>query len=686
MLEGLRFQHWAPELRDDGLLLLTLDRQGESVNALSQAVLEELGAIVERLAIDPPKGLLIRSGKPSGFIAGADIGEFKNFADDDAAYAAIRHGQKVFDALAALPCPSVALIHGFCMGGGTELALACSYRVASDDESTRIGLPEVKLGIHPGWGGTVRLTQLIPAPKALDLMLTGRALRASQARSLGIVDAVTSVDGLVEAGSRLCRKRPKRALGQRLGAWITRLWPVRQVLAPVVTRQLARKARKAHYPAPYAIVELYRRYGGNPDKMMLAEARSVAKLAGTDTARNLVRVFFLMERLKGLAGGVEHGIRRVHVIGAGVMGGDIAAWCALRGFEVSLQDREAKFVEPAIQRAARLFENKLRNDAKIAQAKARLRADLAGNGIGEADLIIEAIFENLEAKQALWREVEAKARPDALLASNTSSIRIEDLASALQQPNRLFGLHFFNPVAKMPLIEIVRGPAPDSHVEARAAAFAKALDRLPVPVAGTPGFLVNRILMPYLLEAMTLYSEGVPGPVIDQAAKAWGMPMGPIELADQVGLDVAASVGKILAEFLGLALPAGLEGKLEAGKRGRKDGEGFYRYENGKTIRPEVPKDYAPPADLEDRLILPLLNEAVACLHDRVVDDADLLDAGVIFGTGFAPFRGGPIQAIRELGPAKLKAKLEALARAHGPRFDPRPGWDALLEAETGRG
>jgi 3-hydroxyacyl-CoA dehydrogenase/enoyl-CoA hydratase/3-hydroxybutyryl-CoA epimerase len=331
-----------------------------------------------------------------------------------------------------------------------------------------------------------------------------------------------------------------------------------------------------------------------------------------------------------------------------------------------------------MERANGLFEKKLKKADKVAAAKARLKADVEGAGVAKSDLVIEAIFENLEAKKSLYANAEKQLKDGALLTSNTSSIPLSELSAELADKGRFAGLHYFNPVAMMPLVEIVRHEAMDAETERRLAAFCRAIDKLPVPVAGSPGFLVNRILMPYLLEAMTCYSEGIPGPAIDKAAVSFGMPMGPIELADTVGLDVAASVGKILADFLKLPIPQGLESKLEAGKRGRKDGEGFYVWEEGKAKKPELPEGYSAPEDLQDRLVLALLNEAVACLHEGVVADADLLDAGVIFGTGFAPFRGGPIEYIKSAGAAKLKARLEQLAQRHGPRFAPRPGWEAL--------
>jgi 3-hydroxyacyl-CoA dehydrogenase/enoyl-CoA hydratase/3-hydroxybutyryl-CoA epimerase len=677
MFDGLRLRHWRAERRGDGFVLLTLDRADQGVNALSREVLDELDQLVERIAIEKPKGVVFCSGKKAGFIPGADIKGFEELDKKDLVHDWIRLGQLVFQKVAELPCPTVAAIHGHCMGGGTELALACRYRVASSDESTRIGLPEIKLGIYPGWGGSVRAPRLIGTPAAMDMMLTGRTLSASNARAIGLVDKVVEPAVLLDAAFELAKRGATRPLKQRATAWATNLWPVRQALAPMLVKQVARKAPKAHYPAPYALIDTWRRSGGTIHSRLKAEARSVTKLAKTPTARNLVRIFFLQERLKGL-GGKDHGVANVHVIGAGVMGGDIAAWCALRGFEVTLQDREMQYLQPALERATELFAKKVKRDDKRAATSARLKPDVGGAGVANADLVIEAIFENLDAKRALYAKVEENLKPTSLLTSNTSSIPLTDLREGLEHPARFAGLHYFNPVALMPLVEIVRHDGMDAETERRLAAFCRAIDKLPVPVAGTPGFLVNRILFPYMLEAMTAYAEGIPGTVIDKAALKFGMPMGPIELIDTVGLDVAAGVGKELAPFLGLPIPALFAAGPEAGKRGKKDGQGIYRWENGRAVKPDVAKDYVAPDDLTDRLIYPMLNEAVACLHDGVVSDADLLDAGVIFGTGFAPFRGGPIAHIRAEGVAKCKARLDQLAARYGKRFDPRQGWETL--------
>ncbi len=403
----------------------------------------------------------------------------------------------------------------------------------------------------------------------------------------------------------------------------------------------------------------------------------MAKLMIGATSRNLVRVFFLQDGLKSQGDKTTEAPQRVHVVGAGVMGGDIAAWCALRGLDVTLQDREQKYIDPAIERAHEMFGKRLRDPADFAAAKGRLVADVAGDGARTADLIIEAIFENLEAKQALYRDLQAKMKPGALLATNTSSIPLEDLRTVLDEPARFIGLHFFNPVAMLPLVEIIRCADTDQAALDVGFAFTRQISKLPLECSSAPGFVVNRILAPYMGEAMALVEEGVPLATIDQAAVDFGMPMGPVELADSVGLDVALGVSKVLAETMQRPIPERLVGMVEAGTLGRKSGEGFYHWEDGKPVKPDAGAASAP-ADLADRLILSMVNEAVACLSDGVVKSADLLDAGVIFGTGFAPFRGGPLHYARERGLDAVKARLRELAAAHGPRFEPNAGFSEL--------
>ncbi len=450
-----------------------------------------------------------------------------------------------------------------------------------------------------------------------------------------------------------------------------------RLLARQLLKQVRGRARRDHYPAPYAIIELWERYGAHGREAYEAEARSIAALMLTPTARNLVRVFMLQDRLKSLGGKPVTEFKHVHVVGAGVMGGDIAAWCVSRGMSVTLQDRAEEYVRPALERAREFFGKKL-PDANAAQAAAaRLQMDLAGDGAARADVVIEAIFENADAKRELYARLEPKLKAGAILATNTSSIMLEQLNADLRDPGRLVGLHFFNPVAKMPLVEIIASRQTRPEVAQAGASFARKLDKLPLPCRSAPGFVVNRVLMPYLNEAMFLAEEGVALRHIDDAAVDFGMPMGPIELADTVGLDVCLHVGKILAQAFNRKAPAHLEQLVAAKHFGRKTGRGFYEWRDGKPIKP-VSEGRPAQSDITDRLILPMLNESVACLRERVVEEADLLDAGVIFGTGFAPFRGGPLNYARARGLDAIVRRLAELERQHGERFHPDSGWQTI--------
>ena len=669
-------QHWSWSVDADGIGWLGFDRAGTSTNTLGREVLEALDAQLAAIERAPPAGLVVWSAKTNGFAAGADITEFRGLATAAQGYALIRGGQQVIGRLAALRCPTVAAIHGFALGGGLELALACRYRVAANDSKVSLGLPEVMLGIHPGFGGTVRAPRLIGVRAAFELMLTGRAVRADKALALGLVDRLAPPAALKSTAAALLKERPAARTAPLLDR-ILALAPLRSVIARQSAAQVATKARRDHYPAPYAIIELWRRYGAAGAAAYEAEARSVAELFCTETARSLVRVFLLRDRLKSLGGKAATPVARVHVVGAGVMGGDIAAWCALRGLKVTLQDRAMEYVQPALARAQAAFAKRVQTPDEAQALNARLTADVAGAGAAEADVVIEAIFENVVAKQALYAALEPRLKPGALFATNTSSLLLETLAAKLQAPSRLVGLHFFNPVAKMPLVEVIHGRDTSREAVAAALAFARRLDKLPLPCASAPGFVVNRILFPYLTEAMLLAAEGVALPLIDAAALEFGMPQGPIELADTVGLDVAFHVGEVLATAFGTPQPTVLKPLLAANKLGRKSGEGFYRWQDGKPLKPAAAGGPAP-EDVTDRLILPLLNESVAVLRAGIVADEDLLDAGVIFGTGFAPFRGGPLHYARVRGAAAVVARLAELARRHGPRFTPDPGWSAL--------
>ncbi len=659
---------------------LVLDKPGSSANTLGRQVLEDLATQLSALEKQPLRGLVIRSGKPSGFIAGADVHEFAQLPSEGAALELVELGQSVCQRIEALPYPTLAALHGFALGGGLELALACRYRIGVRDARLALGLPEVRLGIHPGFGGTVRSVRLLGVRAAMNLMLTGRTVRAAQALELGLVDQlVDGVGELEQAARKLIMRKPPPHRPAPLERALS--WPViRSFVRPALLRQVARNAPRDHYPAPYAIVELWSRHGTRGIAAFRAEGRSVASLFHSPSARNLIRVFLLQERLKALAETDAAPVKRVHVVGAGVMGGDIAAWCALRGLDVTLQDREARLVEPALQRAQALFAKRLDDADERAATTARLTPDVEGRGVPGADLVIEAIFEELTAKQALYAAAEPAMLPDALLASNTSSLTLEALASDLRDPGHLVGLHFFNPVPQMPLVEVVHSAATRPQVVQRALSFVRGIDKLPLPCRSSPGFLVNRVLFPYLHEAMHAAGEGIAFEVIDRAATDFGMPVGPVELADVVGLDVVLHIGEIVMRELHQEPPAFITKVRElvaAGHLGRKSGQGFYRWHDGKVVR-SAETGGTLPADLTDRLMLVLVNECVIALREGIVSDADLVDAGVIFGTGFPPFRGGPLCYARARGIDACVTRLKGLSQRYGARFQPDSGWEAL--------
>ncbi len=673
------YANWRHDRDGDGISWLILDRADSDTNTLSVAVLEELDSLLDEIKKDLPKAVVFRSGKKKGFIAGADINEFLDLTTTQETLIMVKRGQKLFSRIEALPCPTLALIEGFCMGGGTELALACDYRIALDDEGTRIGLPEVKLGIHPAYGGVVRATAIINPLQSLELMLSGRALRPRAARAMGLVDSVQPQRQAERAARQMALTPPARQKMPLLGRLLS-LPGIRALLAGFMKKQVAKKAPRQHYPAPYAILDLWTSHYGNQKRMMEEEANSIARLIQGNRVRNLIRVFFLQTRLKGLGDKKAFTPQHVHVIGAGTMGGDIAAWCALRGMTVTLQDREARYLGNAFKRAHALYAKRLKDPAQRNAALDRLIPDVDGDGVARADVIIEAIFENIDAKHAIYRDIEPRMKPGAVLATNTSSIPLETLATALEQPQRLVGIHFFNPVAMMPLVEIVRAEDSSPEMVQNAIAFTQHIGKLPLPVKSSPGFLVNRILMPYLVEAFLMFDEGVAAEAIDKAATDFGMPMGPVELADTVGLDICQSVAENLSQAFGIELPTGLKRYVDNKHLGKKSGRGFYKYKNGKPVK-DRDADLGDQKTIQNRLIFRFLNEAVACLQEGIVDDRDLLDAGIIFGTGFAPFRGGPLNHAMQEGAAAIRQSMQDYAQKYGERFEPVEGW-APLESE----
>jgi len=673
----MSYKNWIIEKDNDDICWLHLDVADSTTNILRFDVIDELNDIINDLAQSLPCGIIFVSDKKNGFIAGADIKEFTEINTVEQAREMLHRGHEIMNKIESLPCTTVAMINGFCLGGGMELALACTYRVMLDDKSTRIGLPEVKLGIHPGYGGTVRSIQKAGPLAAMNMMLTGRLLQGRAAKAMGLVDDLVPLRQLKRAARYFVLNRPHiKELALKDKIMNHRL--VRPIIAGKMRKEVAKKASREHYPAPYQMIDLWVKHMDNPQRMLEEEIESVASLVTNDTAKNLVHVFFLQEKLKTQGNKKDFKPIHIHVIGGGVMGGDIAAWCALRGFKVTIQDQKPEALAGTMKRSMTMFKKKFKKDKRsIRESMDRLIPDTNGIGVEHADLIIEAIFEDKDVKQALYKDIEPRMKAGAILGTNTSSIPLEELATCLDKPDRLVGIHFFNPVALMPLVEIVRGENTSDETMKQALAFGRQIDKLPLPVKSSPGFLVNRILMPYLLEAVEMVGEGIAAEMIDKAALQFGMPMGPIELADTVGLDVCKSVATILAGTENLNLPKKMQHMVDSGKLGKKTGEGFYKWIKGKPQK-DKNASYGNLQELQDRMILRFLNEAAACKREGIVDGDDLIDAGIIFGTGFAPFRGGPLHYIQSKDKTELHEQLNQFKQRYGNRFSADEAWLSL--------
>ncbi len=674
------YQHWRLETDANQTLWLYFDKQHASVNTMDKEVMGEFSVILDKIKASPEfKALVIASGKKSGFIAGADIKQFNQFVSEENAIELLRVGQQIFSKLENLSIPTIAMIEGFCLGGGLELALACRYRVAEDSKKTRLGLPEVRLGIQPGWGGGVRLSRLIGGMDGLSLCLSGHTVSAKAAAKLGFVDAAVPKRHLLKAANYFAQQNPG---AHRPSTWqaMTNHKLMRPLLAKVIRHKLTAKVNPKHYPAPFQILSNWENNGVEGQQAFDHEAESCGKLFFTETSRNLVRVFHLQERLKSL-GQTKDPLsgRHVHVVGAGTMGGDIAAWCALQGFKVTLQDKEAAYLSRALKRAYLLFKDKLKEPYLIQKAMDSLIPDVPGYGISSADVIIEAVVEDLAVKQQVFKELEEKAKPQAILATNTSSIPLDEINKVMRSPERLVGIHFFNPVPMMQLVEVVRGAQTDKAVIERSLSFVRQIDRLPLPILkSTPGFLVNRILFPYMMEALKMVEENVPASAIDKAMTNFGMPIGPIALMDMVGLDVCISIHEHLGQYASPAISPRLQKLVSEKKLGRKTGEGFYRYDKkGKIIPLKDEVDNRTLEEIANRLVLRLLNESFQCLRDGIVADADLLDAGMIFGTGFAPFLGGPIHYAKSQGIDDLYKKFVKQQQERGEKTESLQLWQA---------
>ncbi len=700
----------------DGIARLVFDAPGRSANVLSKEVMGRLAEVVSEVRAGCEsgtiQGVLITSGKPSSFIVGADIDEIAGIGSPNEGAEAARTGQAIYLNLERLPIPTVAAIHGVCMGGGTELALACEYRLASDASETRIGLPEVQLGILPAWGGTSRLPRRIGLGNALELLLSGRSVSAWRARRLGLVDDVLPHDlflGLADAflrdrleGARLPRTA-RRGLGGRL---LEGTAPGRRLLVKVARRKVLSRTG-GHYPAPLRILDVLGSSLGRPLETALeVEALAAGELIASGISKSLVHVFKLREGArKGGGSAGTAALAEVHhlgVVGAGTMGGGIAQLGAFHGLRVRLKDVRHEAVSLALKHASGLFDAAVKRHRlsrqKADQAMDLISGSLDYSGFGPAGVVVEAVIERIEVKRSVLRELESKVAESCILATNTSSLSVDVMAKNLMFPGRFLGMHFFNPVHRMPLIEIVRGEQTDDDAVATVYKLAVRMGKVPIVVRDGPGFLVNRILSPYLNEAGHLLGDGATIDIIDGSATSFGMPMGPLRLIDEVGIDIVRHAGETLHEAFGerLAPAPALVSIGDSGRLGKKGGSGFYRYENGQEPRVDpliselsIAGDHSseprPTADeVRDRLIASMINEAARALSDGIVSSAGDLDLAMIMGTGFPPFRGGLLRLADEIHPRALVERLQRYEGTLGPRFSPAPLLSELARDDRG--
>ncbi len=644
-VKAAHLKDWRFSIDGENIAWAVFDREGESANSLGRRPIEELDAIIERVEAEARaksvRGLVIISGKERGFVVGADIREFETFQNEQDVVNALKPVNALLDRIEKLPVPVVAAIHGVCVGGGLELILACHYRIATRDDSTRIGFPEVKLGIFPGFNGTARSIKQGGPMAAMQAMLTGGMIRATVAKAQGFIDQLVGSPGELHWAARKAVLQNRRSQSAGLAKMLLTKWPARGFLAGKMRQETAKKVREDHYPAPFRLIDLFEKEGGDLNQMKKAETTAFAPLMVSETSRNLRRVFRLTELLKAQAPkGFKWRPTRVHVIGAGTMGADIAGVCVAAGMEVTLQDISPEQLEKGVKAQGKLFARKFKTKATRDAAKTRLIADPEGKGVARADVIIEAIVERLDIKQKLFADLETKIKPGAVLATNTSSLKLEDISAPLNDPGRLIGLHFFSPVPQMPLVEVVRGSKTRDEEVKKGATFVTAIDKFPLITKDVPGFMVNKVLTPYMFAAMKRLEEGEDKEKIDEAVRAFGMPMGPIELADNVGLDICAHVAKILGQS---SEGSRLDRLVASGRLGKKTGEGFYVWKDGKPVKSDAKFSKSELDKLGRELIEPMIAEAQKTLDEGVVESADLVDAGMIFGTGFAPFRGGPL-------------------------------------------
>ena len=639
---GKDLMHWLANIDEDGIAWLYLQTVGKSVNVLNNAVMTELECLLDRLENKKDlRGVALLSGKKGGFVYGADIHEFETLktASEVANHMLYVHG--LFNRIEALPVPSCVGVDGIAVGGGLEIALTFDRLFITSSSKTKLGFPEVNLGIMPGYGGSGRAYGRIGTKAVLDMMVSGRPIGSIDAIKTGLADELVDKPDDLEKSMR---------------EWIIGCNGEKPIFTELETEADAtaiaaakdkylKRLRSDHTPAPAAIIEHVENFGHDKSAMSASEIDVFPNLMVSSASKNLRRVFYLTDAVRKSARG-ESGIKRMHVVGAGVMGGDIAAIGAMAGLDVTLTDMNDAAIVGAIARAKKLFERRLKSDEKVALALARLRTDLDGNGATDADLIIEAVAEKLEVKQAVFKNLEAVSKASAILATNTSAIPLEDIATALNGPERLIGLHFFNPVPVLPLVEVIWSKYSDPEIVSRGMQFAGQIGKMPVRCKSAPGFLVNRALLPYIFKAIEAVAGGEKADHIDEALVDFGMPMGPIELADQIGLDVCLDVGIVLG--MPPATKALLDEKCRTGTIGRKSGSGFYEWDGNRAIRAHQSKDPRVMAAIAKNMLAPMIEECRQAVDENVVDTADSADAGMIFGIGFPGFRGGPLNWSKE--------------------------------------
>ena len=670
------------DITPDQFCVLRFDQAGLPANLFNPETLAELNAHLDDIEASPSiRGIVFISGKQRLFHAGADLRGLGKM-DREGLCHFIEQGQDVFTRIAHLKIPTVAAIHGACLGGGCELALACTYRVATNDRATKIGLPETRLGILPAWGGSTRLPRLIGVSRALKIILAGQTPSAKQALRYGMIDAIAPRELLLSAALRMLTQGRNARRSWKLNPLVNRI--TARLIAPTVRTKLARQTR-GHYPARTEAAEVVLASPRSSESASLARERKVVlDLAASDTCKNLIRLFFMSERARKTEGPKSPPVERAMVVGAGVMGGGIAEWLAARGVRVILRDIDPKFVAKGLDRIRKLFgDRRVFTEKEGRDAMDRISPVVGDVPLSQIDLVIEAALETIDAKREIFAELDQQARrEDTILATNTSALSLAEIAGATKNPARVVGIHFFNPVHKMQLVEVVVGAQTSPDVVRRAVQFVQQIGKLPVVVKDSPGFLVNRVLMPYLLEAGLLFEAGARTEEVDEAMLDFGMPMGPLRLIDEVGVDIAFHVANTLAEKFSdrLRVPPGLGEMVKSGWLGQKSGRGFYLYGGSKKSVPNPEMDKLrrnhdasglPRSELQLRLALLMVNESARCLEEQVVADAASVDFAVVNGTGFAPFRGGPLRYADALGLGKVVTELERLTKEAGPHFKP---------------